>query len=89
MGIKSSLRALEAGEHYYLKEKQGEIPVGRWEVAHTFAECIHVLETYPEYYHGVSFGKEICRNRYFSGWIPYCADCGGDITEGGLVYGSS
>lgn len=85
-GIASSLRELKTGEHYYAVERQGEVPVGRWEVVHPHAECIHGLSSYREY-HGISFGNTPCGRPYYSGWIPYCADCGQSISSG-LIYGS-
>ena len=33
-GIKSSLRNLETGEHYYAIRRSGEVPVGYWKVVH-------------------------------------------------------
>lgn len=76
-GISSTLRQLKTGEHYYKAEREGEIPIGFWKVRHRPAQCIH--NGYPTddfYYHGVPYGKKKCGKYYYSGWTPYCADCG-------------
>lgn len=86
-GILSSLRKLRTGEHYYGAERHGEVPVGSWQVMFPYAVCRHALSQYPGEYHGLSFGRKICLQSYYSGWAAFCADCGQDIT-GGLIYGS-
>ena len=86
-GIQSTVRSLQVGEHYYGGDRAGEIPVGKWEVAHPFARCIHKLTSYPLEFHGYTdFGKKTCGGAYYSGWIAYCADCGEPITP--LIYAS-
>lgn len=80
-GIPSRLNELREGQHYYEVKRYGEVPVGGWKVAHTYAQCIHGLEHYPDEHHGINFGRTICKRPYFSGWFPYCADCGGEISE--------
>lgn len=82
-GVTSSLRKPEKGEHLYYREREGAAPVGRWVVAHREGQCIHT--DYPAEYHGISYGKQICRKRHYSGWQAYCADCGG-IISGIFVY---
>ena len=79
---------LPAGHHYYAKPLNNTvIPVGRWVISQSEARCIHgpfsACRVY-EYYgiNGLSNSK--CHERYDSGWIAYCADCGKQIT--GLVY---
>ena len=80
-GILSDLRELREGEHYYGIKRQGEIPVGSWKVVHTYAQCIHRLKQYPDnYLGGIEYSRTICGKPYFSGWVPYCADCGERIT---------
>ncbi len=86
-GIASSLRGLRKGEHYYDTQRHGEVPVGSWRVMFPYAVCRHALPQYPRDYHGLSFGREICLQPYYSGWEAFCADCGECIT-GGLIYGS-
>lgn len=76
-GITSSLRQLKPGEHYYEKTCVEEIPVGKWQVNHAPGKCIHAA--YPPSgvsYHDISFGRQMCRRNYYSGWFPTCADCG-------------
>ena len=86
-GIQSTVRSLQTGEHYYGGDGTGEIPVGKWEVAHPFARCIHKLTSYTNIYHGYTdFGTKTCGSAYYSGWIAYCADCGEPITP--LIYAS-
>ncbi len=75
MGVKSSLRALTPGEHYYLTDRDGNIPVGKWMVSHEKARCIHCAYPQGNYYHGEWFQKQICLKPYYSGWVSYCADC--------------
>jgi len=81
-GITSSLRALNEGEHYYDKDRIGEVPVGKWLVT-SHGKCIH--KKYPTgNYHGLAYGTQLCKATYFSGWLPFCADCGERF--GVLVY---
>lgn len=79
-GARSTLRELGVGEHYYPATRYGEIPVESWKVEWFPAQCIHTAATYTENYHGVAYGTSICENSYFSGWLPYCADCGEAIS---------
>lgn len=73
-GISSSLRPPEEGEHYYSVRAEGQAPVGCWVVEHEAGQCVH--EDYPPEFHGLRYGRQICRARHYSGWIAYCADCG-------------
>lgn len=84
-GAVSSLRGLEQGEHYYMAVRQGMVPVGCWKVQWEPGQCIH--NSYPagNTYHGVSFGRQVCQGFHYSGWIPYCADCGERLSDT-LVY---
>ena len=76
-GIASTLPVLETGQHYYRAARTGSVPVGKWVVSHQYGHCIHdVIESY---YHGIKFGRHKCGDFYYSGWIPYCADCGEEI----------
>lgn len=83
--IVSGLRSPEEGEHYYTWNRNGVIPVGRWEVRHTYAQCVHP-EIYGEY-HGIDYRSQRCLASYYSGWNAYCADCGQPVTPA-LIYGS-
>lgn len=84
-GIASGLRSLEEGEHYYAKKRNGVIPVGSWEVRHSYAQCIH--REAPAKFHGIDHRSEPCMASYYSGWIANCADCGQPVAPV-LVYGS-
>lgn len=84
-GAESSLRALERGEHYYMKMRQGNIPVGYWKVQWEPGQCIHNSYPMENTYHGVSFGRQVCQRFHYSGWVPYCADCGERLSDA-LVY---
>lgn len=84
-GIASSLRSLKEGEHYYAKMRDGVIPVGKWEVRHPYAQCIH-RGVYREF-HNIDRRAEPCMASYYSGWYAYCADCGQPVAHM-LIYGS-
>lgn len=53
-GIKSSLRSLRTGEHYYKVARWGEVPVGSWKVVHRPGQCIHDGYTSDENWHWYS-----------------------------------
>lgn len=85
-GVASSLREPGRGEHYYMRMRQGNVPVGYWKVRWQPGQCIH--SSYPAVgntYHGVPYGRQICQRFHYSGWIPCCADCGGELSDT-LVY---
>ena len=85
-GIQSSLRQPGQGEHYYMAKRQGMVPVGRWQVQWKQGQCIH--GSYPtgdSIYHGILYNRKICQKPHFSGWVAYCADCGGIISDT-LIY---
>lgn len=84
-GLVSGLRRPGVGEHYYGQKREGMIPVGRWEVRHPHAQCIH-QDTYGDF-HGVDHRAERCLAPYYSGWFAYCADCGQPVAPI-LIYGS-
>ena len=75
-GVDSTLRTLQDGEHYYSAARTGTLPVGTWKVAYKTGTCCHTA--YPPAgvpYHGLTFGRKICKAAYYSGWFAYCADC--------------
>lgn len=80
-GISSTIRELETGEHYYKVSRTGTIPIGHWKVEFSHGSCIH--EDYPSNgeFHGIDYGTRKCMGYYYSGWIPYCADCGEQIVN--------
>ena len=79
---------LKPGQHYYSKEiTDSVVPVGKWVLSHREARCIHgpftACRDY-EYYGINGLPNTICRAEYDSGWMAYCADCGGQLT--GYIY---
>ncbi len=81
-----SLREPGRGEHYYATARQGDVPVGYWKVQWEQGQCIH--NSYPgrdNTFHGIPFRRQVCQRLHYSGWVPYCADCGGQI-DNLLVY---
>lgn len=75
-GIASTLRSLAVGEHYYKYDRMGEVPIGEWVVKNPTGMCIHNCDT-PVWSGVVNVGGGTkCGNAYYSGWFPYCADCG-------------
>ena len=82
-GIKSSLRDVETGEHYYDRYRRGEIAVGMWKVVHRRGHCIHNLPWNREW-HGVSTGGNACMRYYYSGWKAFCADCGEALEQANI-----
>lgn len=69
------------GEHVYYWKRTGVIPVAYWQVTHPYGKCIHRDYSSLEGFHGVNFGTQICHRSYYSGWVGYCADCGGAATD--------
>ena len=82
-GIDSTLSELENGQHYYKAARVGRVPVGKWYVIHPYGHCVH--DRRESYYHGIDYGAQYCEDYYYSGWIPYCADCG-EVLEYTLFY---
>ncbi|MBP5262787.1 MAG: hypothetical protein J6Z33_00275, partial [Lachnospiraceae bacterium] len=85
-GIKSQLRDLSIGEHYYDVRRTGEIPVGKWVVRQKNGRCIHSKNKKSEWA-GIRVGDDICEGAYYSGWLSYCADCGEPVLDS-FVYAS-
>lgn len=73
-GIKSTLRALTKGEHYYGYERVGTLPLSRWTVVLPAGQCGHNAYIGGPW-HGINYGQSTCMNYYYSGWMPFCADC--------------
>lgn len=82
-GIPSAVRTLQTGEHYYLYERTGEIPVGKWQVRREKVNCCHNTHAADDvpYYHGISYTRNNCLRNHYSGWWAYCADCGQVIAQ--------
>lgn len=83
-GMPSELEPLEEGQHYYKGAKEGSVPVGRWEVHWSKAQCIHQFAA--QNYHGIETSDGICEKYYNNGWIAYCADCEEPVAQM-YVYG--
>ncbi|MCR5255443.1 MAG: InlB B-repeat-containing protein [Acetatifactor sp.] len=73
------------GMHKYDYLRTGEIPVYKWEVNHSYSQCIHTND-YSEIF-GEKVNPSICGMAYNSGWFAYCGDCG-EVINFLLVYGS-
>ena len=67
------------GMHKYVYLRTGEIPVLKWEVNHSYSQCIHTND-YSEIF-GERVNPSICGMAYNSGWFAYCADCGEIIND--------
>ncbi len=76
------------GEHLYYFKRTGEIPIASWKVAHSYGKCIHNTYGQPGSFHGVQYNVIKCNRNYYSGWVPYCRDCGERATDF-LVYMSA
>ncbi|MGN0401884.1 MAG: InlB B-repeat-containing protein [Acetatifactor sp.] len=84
-GIRSSLKELQPGQHYYETLREGVVPVGKWVVAWPNGQCIH--PDTPKSFHNLSFREQRCLSGYYSGWLAYCADCNRPVDDV-LIYGS-
>lgn len=77
-GTTSTKEELQTGQHYYDSKREGEIPIEKWVVSYEPGRCIH--NGYPdaenENFHGIDYGRQICKETYKSGWLGTCADCG-------------
>lgn len=78
-GVSGNLRELKQGEHYYLAEKTGAIPIASWEVHYAPGQCIHNNYGVDPNWHGLTYRKQNCHQFYKCGWIGTCADCNEDI----------
>lgn len=81
-GITSSIGEPGTGEHKYIYDRYGEVPVGKWINSHSTGCCIHGYESYRTdvdptvRFSGMEFTTYHCGSAYYSGWFGYCADCG-------------
>ena len=80
-GNPSKLEDMGTGQHVFETENRGRLSIGKWVCVHVNGMCIH--NSYPEEnsWYGVEYGKSTCGRDYFSGWVPYCADCGERLTD--------
>lgn len=84
-GIKGTLRNPGIGEHLYTVIRKDSIPVKKWKVVLTGAKCQHSAYPSGNVYHGVLFNRKSCLGHYYSGWFPYCADCG-EVFDNNFFY---
>jgi len=84
MNTESSIGNLDVGEHYYGKQAEGSVTIGKWVVMHTPGQCIHDTPT-KDTFAGFHYRNEICHFYYNNGWFAYCADCG-EIVAHMLIY---
>lgn len=81
-GISRNLQQPGVGQHFYTYNREGVIPVYKWEVVQKEGHCIHqetgrAVDQYGvDGYHGIVRTDNICYGEYWSGWNPWCADCG-------------
>ncbi|MBR4606509.1 MAG: InlB B-repeat-containing protein [Lachnospiraceae bacterium] len=83
-GNVKTIRDLNVGEHYYKADRVGEVPIGFWLCEHPDGRCIHTGNQTGSWI-GLKVGDKICSCVYYSGWIPYCVDCG-RVLESAYVY---
>ncbi|MBP3352872.1 MAG: InlB B-repeat-containing protein [Lachnospiraceae bacterium] len=84
-GVRTSLKAPKKGEHEYIRIRTDIVPIEKWVVHWSQSKCVHCTTPAGNQYHGIHFGTESCGRPYFSGWFPYCADCG-KVAEECLFY---
>ena len=70
-GMKSSLRELRTGEHYYEAEAEGSISIGKWEVGWPDAQCIHTNPCGDSFCGFPIKSDTICYSNYNNGWYAY------------------
>ena len=80
MNKESSIENLGEGEHYYGKQAEGSVTIGKWVVMHTPGQCIHDTPT-KDTFAGFQYRNEICYSYYNNGWFAYCADCGETVAH--------
>lgn len=84
-GKTSEIRTPGPGEHYYEYDRKGTIPVGKWRAEDTCAYCVAGWTGTEDAGHGIVSGNSYrCGLPYFSGWMAYCADCGGKLLRGNI-----
>lgn len=67
------------GQHTYKYKRTGMVPVYKWVVQHRTASCIHDIT--DDDFHGLDTTVNKCYMPYWSGWFPYCADCGEIVVQ--------
>lgn len=78
-GVSYNLPVAGVGQHLYTYKRDGKVAVAEWKVVHKYGSCIHWGGTIDYQWHNVDLigaKTSICGLAYYSGWGPYCADCG-------------
>lgn len=73
-GIALDIKQPGVGQHAYTYERKGLTPIYKWVCTQSQAGCIHGDE--PSEFHGMNVSETSCYTEYWSGFVPYCADCG-------------
>ena len=85
MHAESTLGLPGMGEHYYGKQAEGSVTIGKWVVMHTPGQCIHAPTVTKDTFAGFTYSNDICHSYYNNGWFAYCVDCG-EIAAHMLIY---
>ena len=85
MNAESSIDVLGLGEHYYGKQAEGSVTIGKWVVKHSPGQCIHGPTVTKDTFAGFTYQNDICGAYYNNGWFAYCADCG-ELVAHMLIY---
>lgn len=87
-GVATNLPNPGVGQHTYDYNRLGYVPVDYWLVAWERSKCIHDYAVSD--YKGIfNLTQTKCWHAYWSGLLPYCADCGKDRVlnaENNLTY---
>lgn len=77
----SVLDSMKEWEHAYSYRRTiGIVPIKKWRVQHRAARCIHSdAGEVITGFHDIMDSPYVCKTNYYSGWIPYCADCGDEL----------
>ncbi len=78
-GVESARPTLQTGEHYYRAYAEKTVPVSKWVVQWSRAQCIHSFV--GQNYYGFETADGICERYYHSGWFAYCAFCEEPVAE--------
>lgn len=84
MQVESRIGTLKEGQHYYGKQAEGSVRIGKWVVTHSPGQCIHDTPT-KDTFAGFTYRNAICYSYYNNGWFAYCADCG-ELVAHMLIY---
>jgi len=85
MHAESTLGQPGIGEHFYGKQAEGSVTIGKWVVMHTPGQCIHAPTVTKDTFAGFTYSNDICHSYYNNGWFAYCVDCG-EIAAHMLIY---